>query len=312
MSASDEDRTASLMTPAKLAQMKARPAVASPAAWLDQMAADAGSGHVRRLAELRQQLEAALRGREADFATVARSCDALHDALGKLDYALLQPKGWLARATGKGKEAAATFVAGHDRMHRAAEDLVDEVRVLQKKQSAQGPALERSLVEVGTEVRAIEKIMEQGTRWLQDMRNQLKERQAQAGEPAVAQQIAQDNARCELLVARLKVLRAVTTAAQQAVERCKAATARRVSAVAGLQQVIDTEWKAAAPRLEALAEASGAGRSAPEGVDEARRAAGTLQAALKQAAEDCATLPAQEQAAADELAALQVPLQAAA
>lgn len=311
MSAPDEDRTASLMTPAKLAQMKARPAAASPAAWLDQMAADAGSGHVRRLAELRQQLEAAVRGRETDFATVARSCGALHDALGKLDYALLQPKGWLARATGKGKEAVATFVAGHDRMHRAAEDLVDEVKALQKKQAAQAQALDRTLAEIATEVRAIEKIMEQGTRWLHDMRNQIKAREAAGGDAQVQQQIAQDNARCELLVARLKVLRTVTTATQQAVERCKAANASRVSAVAALQQVLDTEWKAAAPKLEALAEASGAGRSAPEGVDVARGSAEALQAALKQAAEDCVAVPAQDQAAADELAALQVPLQAA-
>ena len=36
----DTDRTASLMTPSKLAQVKPRGPV-SPAAWLDQMAADA-------------------------------------------------------------------------------------------------------------------------------------------------------------------------------------------------------------------------------------------------------------------------------
>src|SRR4051812_16356720 len=36
----DHDRTASLMTPGKLAQMKPRPA-ATPAAWLDRMASDA-------------------------------------------------------------------------------------------------------------------------------------------------------------------------------------------------------------------------------------------------------------------------------
>ena len=47
----DFDRTASLMTPAKLAESRPKVA-ASPAAWLDQMAADAGHQHVRRLAEL--------------------------------------------------------------------------------------------------------------------------------------------------------------------------------------------------------------------------------------------------------------------
>ena len=55
---SSEDRTASLMTPAKLAQVAARArAPSSPTAFLDQMAADAGHAHVRRIAELRVQLE---------------------------------------------------------------------------------------------------------------------------------------------------------------------------------------------------------------------------------------------------------------
>ena len=76
---SDDDRTASLMTPAKLAQLKVRPTPAtSPAAWLDQLAADAGSGHVRRLLDLRQQLEAQLR--ERDWRALAQACAALRDA----------------------------------------------------------------------------------------------------------------------------------------------------------------------------------------------------------------------------------------
>ncbi len=41
----DSDRTASLMTPSKLAQIKPKSAV-SPAAWLNQMAADAGHAAV--------------------------------------------------------------------------------------------------------------------------------------------------------------------------------------------------------------------------------------------------------------------------
>ena len=59
----DPDRTASLMTPAKLAQAAPR-APASPAAWLDQMAAEAGHHHVRRAAELRCDLAAQGLGRE--------------------------------------------------------------------------------------------------------------------------------------------------------------------------------------------------------------------------------------------------------
>ena len=305
---SDDDRTASLMTPAKLAQLKVRPApAASPSAWLDQMAADAGSGHVRRLADLRQQLESQLRERE--LRGVAAACQGLHDALARLDFALLEPKGWLARATGKGKEAVAGFAAQHERVHGAADDLADEVRGLQRKQQAQAGAIDRTLVEFEVEVRAIEKIMDQGARWLQDMRSQLKTREAQGGDAA---QIRQDNARCELLVARLKLLRAANTAALEAVQRCKDAAGRRAALVESLQKLVDEDWKAGRKKLDAVADQAGAGGAAPEGMDRARRARQDLQAALQQAGQDCGSVQVQDQAAADVLAGLQAPLQATA
>jgi len=307
MTASEDDRTASLMTPAKLAQLKVRPA-ASPGAWLDQMAADAGSGHVRRLLELRQQLEAATRAREGEFGPAAASCKALHVALDKLDFSLVQPRGLLARAMGKGKEAASSFSAQHARMVKAGEDLADDVRSLQKQQGAQGAGGDRLQLEFDAEVHALEKIMEQGARWLQDMRNQLKTRQAQGADAA---QIREDNARCELLVERLKVLRTVTGGTQQAMQRCQAAKARRAGLVGTLQQLLDEEWKSGQQKLAVVARQVEEDRAATDGVERAGRAREALQAALKQAIEDCAAVQALHQAAADELAALQGPLQAA-
>lgn len=309
----DDDRTASLMTPAKLAQLKVRPSpAASPAAWLDQMAADAGSGHVRRLMELRQQLEAIVRGREGEYRAVGGACQALDDVLGKLDFDLVQPKGWLARATGKGKEAAASFGSQYQRVQRAAEDLADEVKEIGKKQAAQGTGVDRMVLEIDAEVRALEKIMDQGARWLQDMRNQLKTRQAQGGDAAVQQQIRQDEARCELLVSRLKLLRDVGSATQQALERCKGLQARRTALVGSLQQLLETEWKAARKKIGEVADEVASSGSASEGVDKAERARSGLQSALQQAGQDCDGMQALEQAAADALAALQGPLQAAA
>jgi len=308
---SDDDRTASLMTPAKLAQLQVRPAAAaSPAAWLDQMAADAGSGHVRRLADLRRQLEAQLRDREVR--AISGACHGLHDALDDLDFALLEPKGWLARATGKGKEAVASYLARQATVVRAAEDLGDEARALQRKQQSQGPATDRLLMEFEVEIRALEKIMEQGARWLQDMRSQLKTRQAQGGDAAAQEQMRQDTARCELLVGRLKLLRTANSAAQEAAERCKSAVTRRAALAETLQKMLEKDWKALRPKLEALAEQATASGSASGGLDRARAAAHELRSALKQAGQDCAALQAREQAAGDVLAALEAPLQAAA
>lgn len=304
----DDDRTASLMTPAKLAQLRTRPKpAATPAAWLDQLASDAGSGHVRRLLDLRGQVEAQAGGGTAVGATL----DALAEALGAVDFTMLQPKGWLARATGRGKSAGATFVAQADRAERAGEDLVDEARALQKKQLAQGSALERTLVEIAVELRAIEKIMDQGARWLQDMRGQLKEREKQGGDAAVQKQIAEDSARCELLVARLKQLRAVTAAGHELVDAARELAKRRAGLAAALQKLIEAPWKSWRQKVAPLVEAATAAGSASEGVERARDAQQNLLAELRQAAQACGGVAAGEQAFAQGLAALQALLQAA-
>jgi hypothetical protein len=305
-----EDRTASLMTPAKLAQLKVRPKEGtSPAAWLDQLAADAGSGHVRRLADLRGQLEAQVAERSYDGVRV--TAEALGGALAQLDFALVEPKGWLARATGKGKEAAAGFKMQYERIGRAGEDLADEVRSLARKHQAQAPITERTLMEFEVELRAIEKIMEQGARWLQDMRNQLKAREAAGGDDAAQAQWREDSARCELLVARLKQLRSAGTAVQQAVERCKAAARSRASVLDSVQQALTGEWQTWRTTVGGVVEESAATGAAKRGVSAARSVHAALQAALEQAGRDCSGLAAQERTLAQELAALQAPLQAA-
>lgn len=310
MSDSDEDRTASLMTPAKLAQLKARPQpAASPAAWLDQLAADAGSGHVRRLVDLGQQLHNQVRERRYGGLTAA--VDELAGALGALDFSLVQPRGWLARATGKAKDAVAGYLAQHERILSKCEDLADEVRDLQKKQQAHDTATGRTLMEAEVEVKAIEKIMDQGARWLQDMRGQLKAREAQGGDAAVQQQIADDTRRCELLVNRLKQLRTASSATTAAVERCRAMARSRASVVASLQQLVDGEVKACQGRLVKVAEEVQASGSA-EDTSKARKAQEGLQGTLEQAGRDCRGLDSQERLLGEELEALQAPLQAAA
>jgi hypothetical protein len=300
------------MTPARLAQLKVRPApAASPAAWLDQLAADAGSGHIRRLVDLRRQLEGQVA--EARFDAVLVALQALAQQAGRLDFAQLQPKGWLARATGKGKEQAAEFLAQYDRTRKCGEDLQDDVKALQRAQVAQGTALDRTLLEFDVELKAIEKIIDQGARWLQDMRTQLKSREALGGDEAALKAMKEDEARCELLVARLKQLRGASSAAQQVLEQCRQQSAQRSSLAERLQQALEGEWKTWQRKLEPIAQAARAGASgAAEGADGAHAAERDLRQCAEQAAEDCARVQAQQQALGAELAALQEPLRAAA
>lgn len=311
MSDSSDDRTASLMTPAKLAQLQTRAKPApSPAAWLDQLATDAGSGHARRLVDLRRQLEAQVR--ERDYEGMRSALHSLYEDLKKLDYDTVQPKGWLSRTLRLGKEEAAGFLAQYERILRTGEDVAEEVATLQRRQQAGDAAIERTLAEFDVEVRAIEKIMEQGTRWLQDMRNQLKAREPQREDPAVQQQVREDTARCELLVARLKELRAAVSAAQQVAERSQAGMARRAGFVQALQQVLDGEWQAWRRQVEPVAAELVASNSTSESLGAARGAHQEVQSAMKQAARDCMQLQKQEELLAADLAASHDPLQAAA
>lgn len=306
-----DDRTASLMTPAKLAQLRNRPApAASPAAWLDQLAADAGSGHARRLVDLRRQLEA--QAREDRYGAVQAALEALRAAGGDIDFEVLQPKGWLARATGRGKEEAAAFLAAHGRIARAVEELQDQAHALGRKLQAQAGGADRTLMEFGVEVRAIEKIIDQGARWLQDMRNQLKAREAEGGDAEAHKRIAEDAARCELLVARLKQLRAANSAAQQAAERSKAAATRRAGFLALLLQMLEGEGKGWQERLAPVVAEARASGAAKQGVDAARTAQQELQVAADALLRECEASRAQDEALAQELAELDAPLQAAA
>jgi len=302
------DRTASLMTPAKLAQVKPKAAV-SPAAWLDQMAADAGHVHVRRLAELCQELLG--QDRSLDVAPAGARLADLAQALPGLDFGLLQSRGWWARATGRSKSCGAEFAAQFERIEEVSRSLAAQVQALQKKQQGRATVGELTLVEIEVEVRAIEKIIDQGARWLQDMRNQLKAREASASDAASQQAIQDDTLRCEILVARLKLLRAVSSAAQHAHQQAQAAATRRAAVLQLLQQAVATNLKSWQARVSALAGVAG-DNDAPalslEGPMESHR---ELQLCIKQATADCGQLQSQEEALAQSLAALDTQVQAA-
>lgn len=302
----DPDRTASLMTPSKLAQVQTR-TPASPAAWLNQMAADAGHAHVRRLAELRTELQAqALR---RDVSPLASELSQLGKALPRLDFGLLQPLGWWARLTGKGRSAGAQFAQQFDLVDEATRGVATEAQALQKRQLEQAGQGDRAMVELEVEFRAIERIMEQGARWLHDMRNQLKARQAAAADEPSRQQIKADAARCEILNERLKALRGVSSAAQKVHREAQALAGRRAALLQMLQQMLGADIKAWRTRLSTLA-AAAAGDSAPppaslEAPGEAHR---ELQLCVKQALADCAQLQGQEKALAESLGALGMQL----
>ena len=302
----DSDRTASLMTPSKLAQIKPRSAV-SPAGWLNQMAADAGHVHVSRLRELREEFQAQALLR--DFSPLVSELGGVAAALARLDFGLLQRRGWWARTTGKSRSAGVEFAAQFEQVELVTRGLSANTQGLQKKQQEQAAATELAVLELEVEYRAIDKIIEQGTRWLHDMRNQLKARAASV-DPAGQDQLKDDAGRCEILVARLKALRAVSSAAQQTHQQAQGAAARRAALLQLLRQALATNLQAWQERLSALATAAARDTSPVLSTDAAMEAHRELQLSVKQAIADCGQLQAQEKALAESLQAFGAQLEA--
>ena len=305
MDSSNDDRTASLMTPAKLAQVSAARKPFSPTAFLDQMAADAGHQHVTRLSELQADLQEQVgASRGPDIQPVL---ERIAQALPSLDFSLLQSQGLWASLTGKHKNAGAGFAAQ-----------VEEIDALVKAlpaglgSSPQAAASDRALLELEVEYRALDKIIDQGARWLQDMRNQIKTREAQAGaDPEAQAQIRDDAARCETLVARLKALRACVAAARQVHQQVSAVADRRATLQAGLQKAMGGEAKEWRSRLGTLAGAAAEGKVAGLNLDGPRDAHKALRRRLDKLLAECEQLRTQEEALAHSLTSLGEQLSAA-
>jgi hypothetical protein len=309
----DEDRTASLMTPAKLAQVASKPkAPVSPAAWLDRMATDAGHQHVRRLSELRADLQA--QAGKRDFSPLAASITRVAEALPTLDFGLLQQKkaGLFARLAGKGGTGVAEFASQYDAIDSAAGELAEQAKALQGKQGEQASRTDLTLLEFEVEYRAIDKIIDQGARWLQDMRNQLKAREASAADDAARQQLRDDAQRCELLVARLKALRGLSSAAQQVHQQAQETASRRAAVVQSMQSTVARHIKDWRSRIAPLADAARDGEPPALNLEGPMDCHRDLQLCLKQAGADCGQVQAHEKALAEALEVLGTHLQSTA
>jgi hypothetical protein len=289
------------MSPARLAQLKPKPAT-TPAAWLTQMAADAGHLHVNRILELGEVLQE--HAASAELQAVASGLEQLAAALPALDFSLLEPRGWWARTSGKGRSSGAEFAAQFEGIAQAGQTLSGAAQALLREQQADAALAERALVELEVELQAVEKIIDQGSRWLQDMRSQLKARQAAAGDLQEQQAVLEDSQRCDILVTRLKLLRTLCNAAARVPVQARANAQRRAALAQSLQQSLAGEIQDWHRRLSTLAAAATAGKAPGLKLEGSIDAHEELQANVGKAVTACEQLLAQEQALAQSLAAL--------
>lgn len=300
----ESDRTASLMSPAKLAQMKPR-AAGTPAAWLTQMAADAGHMHVRRIGELGHSLgdQARLPG----LAGFASRLEQFAGDLSDLDFSLLEPRGWWARTSGKSRSSGAEFATRFEGVEASASALATAAKSMRTDQQADSAQAERDLVELEVEYRAVEKIIDQGARWLQDMRNHIKVRQATATGSQAQRGVLEDSARCDILVDRLKLLRALCNSCVPVAELARSNIQRRGALLLALQQAFASDVADWHRIISPVAAAAAEGRNSADGVQPLLDAHKDLQASVTKAIAGCEQVLAQEQEVARSLAALNSP-----
>ena len=297
----ESDRTASLMSPARLAQMNPR-TPATPAAWLNQMAADAGHQHVKRIGELGELLQE--RATSTELSSLATRLEQFAATLPTLDFSLLEARGWWARTTGKGSGGGAEFADRFDQIDGAAQSLIGHGATLRKEHQADSAVTDRALVELDVEYHAMEKIIEQGARWLQDMRNQLKVRQTAATDLQSQRAVIEDANRCDILVTRLKLLRSLCNAAVQVQGQVRENEARRLALTQTLQQSLASELKTWQGKLSAVASVARGGKSPAHGLHGPMETHQQLQSSVAKAASACDELVQQEQALAQSLMAL--------
>jgi hypothetical protein len=300
----ESDRTASLMSPATLAKGIPK-APASPAAWLNQMAADAGHQHVKRIGELGEILQEQVACPE--LATLAVELERLSAALPRLDFSLLESRGWWARTSGKARSSGAEFSTQFQQIDEATRSVIALGVALRREQQADAALSERALVELEVEYQAVEKIIDQGARWLQDMRSQLKLRQAAASDLQDQQKVLEDAQRCDILVQRLKLLRAVCNAAANVPALARASAQNRLSLAQALQQSLASDVKNWHGRVSALSVAGTAGKGPALGLHGPMECHEELQSSVRKAVAGCEQLLAQEQALAQSLATLRLP-----
>lgn len=293
----DHDRTASLMSPGKLSRLKPQPA-ATPEAWLDRMAADVGRLQVDNLLEVQQALAQQALDRAAG--ALASDLQALAEAQQQLDFSLLQTRGWWARTTGRARSAGAEFAAQVEMISARVQSVTARAGELSRNHGAGAAATDRSLLNLDVEYRALDKIVEQGAKWLQDMRGQLQQRHAAAAtDPAAQQKVREDAARCEILVARLKALRALSATAQQVLGQTRDLLAARGALVQHLSQALSSTSRSWNARMGSLAQAAQAGADSPElSVEAPQEIHRQMQQQVSQAQADCARLASLEEAAA--------------
>lgn len=279
-----------------------RQAPAVLAAWVRQLLAQVRATQLRRIEELRAQLEAEIFA--WDNTPLAQALHALYAGGRELHFAQLRT-GWLRRALGRHRAAFARFTAAADRAGACAAAVSRQAGAVADASRPHNAEARRVLVELDLECRELGSEMEQGVTWLQEMCEGINEQRSRGGAgrdlPALAEAAQSYTQEFKRLQSVSCMLRDIGVRGQDVLAR-RAALLDQVRAD---MEAFEEHWNT---RVGDVAAAARAGHAAMPGIGKAAEAHDAAMRRVEAALDACGALQGEEHLLAQQLDALRQSL----
>lgn len=274
------------------------------AAWMQDQLADVQDEQVRRVAELRSQLQSDTF--EWDSVSLGQGVATLNSSCREVKFDELR-HGWLARKMGKHKAFYAKFVGAYERMIACQVRIKTVGTKLAGDHKANAASAKRVLVELGIECKGLQSEVDQGLTWLQDMIGQLN---ALGARNSSDPQLAPLAETAQALTQRYKRLQSAASIAQELGVRGQSLLDRRAALLEQVRADVDYFEKNWVRMIGKVAGDAKAGRSSFPGLADAVEAHDELVRRLGMTSESCIALQHEEHLMAQHLEMLRKELDA--
>ena len=272
------------------------------AVWVQAQLRDIEQNQVQRLDQLRARLQA--EAFQWDHKPLAQAILGLQSAGRELQFLPLR-QGWIARLLGRHRVAHTQFIVAHARVTALAAEVRTQLGQMAACHEDRAAGPRRALLEIDMEMKTLEKWVDQGVTWLQDMCTQLAEaRQQGRDEP----QHASFAEAAQSYTQQFKRLQTVEELVHGLIVRGNTILARRAALLEQVRadaQLFEQAWS---QRLDHLVDELKAERSALPHIPKAIESHDDLMRRLGASVDACSALQHEEELFAQQLELLQAEI----
>lgn len=274
------------------------------AAWIQDQLGDVQDTQVRRMEQLRSQLQSTTF--EWDSVSLGQAVATLNSSCREIHLEDLR-QGWLARQMGRHKPVYARFAAAYERMVTCAVRMKTVATKLAADHKSHAAGAKRVLLELGIECNGLQAEVDQGVTWLQELCLQLNALGEQnSGDP----QLPQLAGSAQAYTKSFKRLQSAAAVTQELGVRGQSLLDRRAALleqVRGDSQFFESSWVRLVGKVVGDIKA---GRTSFPGAGDAAEAHDELVRRLGITSESCAALQHEEHLMAQHLDMLRKELEA--